>query len=151
MQPHRAMRLREGYRSTPAQKKLRAFGCWVQAPLKGWNERGNMWPLFFLAKKALSSTKIRLHCASKAAKIPKHQNKQHTMQKYNRKCSCIVMVCSAASAVSLVAAFSHLFTYLHSPFPFEVASHLPPFRHDSVDREHFRPVDHIKKFLKQPM
>lgn len=87
------------------RRNSRAFGCWVQAPLKGWNERGNMWPLFFLTKKALSSTKIRLYCASKAAKIPKHQNKQHTMQKYNRKCSCIVVVCSAASAVSLVAAF----------------------------------------------
>ncbi len=35
-------------------------------------------------------------------------------------------------------------TYLHSPFPLEVASHLPPFRHDSVGREHFRPVEHMK-------
>lgn len=40
--------------------------------------------------------------------------------------------------------FCLLVTYLHSPFPLDVASHLPPFRHDSVGREHFRPVEHIQ-------
>lgn len=32
-------------------------------------------------------------------------------------------------------------TYLHSPFPLEVGSHLPLLRHVSVDSEHFRPVE----------
>lgn len=60
-----------------------------------------------------------------------------------------MVVCSAASVKHLFLLFSHLVvTYLHSPFPFEVASHLPPFRHDSVGREHFRPVDHMKNIFK---
>lgn len=53
---------------------------------------------------------------------------------------------SPASSASLVAVFV---TYLQSPFPLEVASHHPPFRHDSVGREHFRPVEHTRNNLKK--
>lgn len=98
-------------------------------------------PFFFFAprtkkkKSHFQVPKITPRCTSEAARIPKRHNKRQTRMQPLRRSA------SPASSASLVAAFV---TYLHSPFPLEVASHHPPFRHDSVGREHFRPVEHTR-------
>lgn len=51
-------------------------GC--RAGSKGWNEKGDMRPLFFLTKKTLSSIKITLHCTCKAERIPNLRSKLHS-------------------------------------------------------------------------
>lgn len=107
-----------------------------------------MWPFSFTPKKHSEVPKIHytvLLCLQ-------------ILQKTRASYIVIVQVNAAAlwwSTVQhlvhhLLLVFNHLVTYLHSPFPLDVGSHLPPFRHDSVGSEHFRPVDQMKRYLKHP-
>ena len=103
-----------------------------KAGMKGGNTRWLYFPSRKKEKnrKALSSTEITLRCTCKAARIPKQGHKWNAGK------------CWWSAAWKHLAL--HVVTYLHSPFPLEVASHHPPFRHDSVGREHFRPVEQMK-------
>lgn len=106
-------------------------GC--RAGSKGWNEKGDMRPFFFLTKNTFKCQNYTtLHLYSYASLKPRKQITQ------------IQLLGCGDYGTSLVAAFHHLVSYLHSPFPLALASHLPPFRHDSVGRVHFRPVEQIK-------
>lgn len=130
------------WRGTGAQqprRNSRAFGCWVRDPLKGWNESGDVWPLFFLTDKSTfkyqNHTLLRFYGCTNS-KTPERSGK-----------GCRGITGNAVQHLVLHVLLLHscvVITYLHSPFPFEVASHLPPFKHDSVGREHFRPVGHRK-------
>lgn len=113
-----------------------------RASSKGWNEKGDTRPLFFLTKKHFQVSKLHYTALVQLCKFqtPRTNN---TVTTWGNAAGLW-----RSSRTSLVAGFHHLVAYLHSPFPFAVASHLPPFRHDSVGREHFRPVEQIKDNLK---
>lgn len=77
----------QAYRKAPAHRRKtqkRASGCWVQRRLKGWNEKGVICsPLDFLLPPSqergdFQVAKITPDCTSKAARIPKHNNKSRT-------------------------------------------------------------------------
>lgn len=59
------------------RRNSRASGCWAQGPLKEWNERGNMWPLFFTTKKHFQVPKLHytLHKFQNTTKNSTQHNK----------------------------------------------------------------------------
>lgn len=135
---------RGSWRATGAhrpRRNWRASGCWVQGQLKRqeWNE-GYAAP-FLSDKKHFQVSKLHYTALVQLCKF-----------QTSRTNNIVATWGNAAglwrsSQTSLVAACCHLVTYLHSPFLFVVASHLPPFRHDSVGREHFRPVEQNKDLV----
>lgn len=146
------------WRGTGAQRprrNSRAFGCWVRDPLKGWNESGDVWPPFFLTDKSTfkyqNHTLLRFYGCTNS-KIPERGG-MCRIQRYNRKCCCTQWPAVQHLVLHVLLLYTCVvITYLHSPFPFKVASHLPPFKHDSVGREHFRPVgqkEHLNTRLNQ--
>lgn len=134
----RAMQLSEGYRSTAAQRKLKGLWLLSRETAQRLELKGGICGLFFFPTR-----KEVPRLPHSALLRPYKLQVTHKKDSYG--------VSSLPAAASSCVALRLPVTYLHSPFPFGVASHLPPLRHASVGREHLRPVECINKYIDQNM